>query len=100
MLDIHVAAQHLKKERFNLGRVTIQRGPQVTKPFKCSLCGKIFDSEYKLTVHSFSHRSGSKATIEPISKVDKMTTVPIKPQISLRLRPLFQHMILILTIHL
>ena len=71
MLDIHVAAQHLKKERFNLGRVTIQRGPQVTKPSKCGLCGKIFDSEHRLAVHSLSHRSGSKVTIEPISKVSK-----------------------------
>ena len=74
MLDIHVAAQHLKKERINLGGVTIQRGSQVTKPCKCSRCGKVFDSEHRLAVHSLSHRSGSKATIEPIRKVDKKTS--------------------------
>ena len=74
MLDIHVAAQHLKKERINLGGVTIQRGSQVTKPSKCSRCGKIFDSEHRLAIHSLIHRSGSKATIESIPKLDKKTS--------------------------
>ena len=74
MLDIHVNAQHLKKEHFNLGRVTVQRGRQVSKTVKCSMCGKIFDSEHKLKVHSLTHQSGSKATIEPIAKVEEMTT--------------------------